>query len=240
VKKYSLIVVGVYSHAMYGTLVNVATVIIGSSVGLILRRGLPERIKRIIFQGIGLVTLFIGVQMALQTSNLVVLFFSILLGAIIGEAVDIQSRLETFGSFLKTKTKSKEERFTEGVLTAFLIFCVGSMTIVGAIQDGLNGDSSILIAKSILDGFVSVSLASVLGIGVMFSAVPLFVFQGAITVLAACSRAFFTEILISQLSAVGGILLLGLGINMLEIKEIKVSNLLPALLVVPIIAYLFP
>jgi uncharacterized membrane protein YqgA involved in biofilm formation len=240
VKKYSLIVVGVYSHAMYGTLVNVATVIIGSSVGLILRRGLPERIKCIIFQGIGLVTLFIGVQMALQTSNLVVLFFSILLGAIIGEAVDIQSRLETFGSFLKTKTKSKEERFTEGVLTAFLIFCVGSMTIVGAIQDGLNGDSSILIAKSILDGFVSVSLASALGIGVMFSAVPLFVFQGAITVLAACSRAFFTEILISQLSAVGGILLLGLGINMLEIKEIKVSNLLPALLVVPIIAYLFP
>lgn len=225
---------------MYGTLVNVAAVIIGSSVGLILRRGLPERIKRIIFQGIGLVTLFIGVQMALQTSNLVVLFFSILLGAIIGEAVDIQSRLEDFGSFLKIKTKSKEERFTEGVLTAFLIFCVGSMTIVGAIQDGLNGDSSILIAKSILDGFVSVSLASALGIGVMFSAIPLFIFQGAITVLAACSRAFFTDILINQLSAVGGILLLGLGINILEIKEIKVSNLLPALLVVPIIAYLFP
>jgi uncharacterized membrane protein YqgA involved in biofilm formation len=240
VKKYSLIVDRVNSHAMYGTLVNTAAVIIGSSVGLILRRGLPERIKRIIFQGIGLVTLFIGVQMALQTSNLVVLFLSILLGAIIGEAVDIQSRLEAFGSFLKTKTKSKEERFTEGVLTAFLIFCVGSMTIVGAIQDGLNGDSSILIAKSILDGFVSVSLASALGIGVMFSAVPLFIFQGAITVLAAFSRAFFTEILISQLSAVGGILLLGLGINMLEIKEIKISNLLPALLVVPIIVYLFP
>jgi uncharacterized membrane protein YqgA involved in biofilm formation len=225
---------------MYGTLVNVAAVIVGSGIGLILRRELPEGIKRIIFQGIGLVTLFLGVQMALQTSNIVVLFFSILLGAIIGEMVDIQKRLEKLSDFLKARIRSKEERFTEGILTAFLIFCVGSMTIVGAIQDGLSGDSSILIAKSILDGFVSVSMASALGVGVMFSAVPLFIFQGTITVLALFSRAFFTEILVSQLSAVGGILLLGLGINILEIKEIKVSNLLPALLVVPIIVYLLP
>lgn len=225
---------------MYGTLVNVAAVIVGSGIGLILRREFPERIKHIIFQGIGLVTLFLGVKMALQTSNMVVLFLSILLGAIVGETVDIQNRLERLSDFLKARIRSKEERFTEGILTAFLIFCVGSMTIVGAIQDGLSGDSSILIAKSILDGFVSVSLASALGVGVMFSAVPLLIFQGAITVLAMFSRTFFTEILVNQLSAVGGILLLGLGINMLEVKEIKVSNLLPALLMVPIIIYLLP
>jgi len=225
---------------MFGTLVNTAAVILGSLVGLSLRRELPESIKKITFQGVGLVTLFIGVQMALQTSNLVVLFISILLGAIIGGIIDVQGYLERFGNFLKTKSGSKDERFVDGVLTAFLIFCVGPMTILGTIQDGLNGDPSVLIAKSILDGFVSVSLASTLGVGVLFSAVPLFLFQGAITLLAAYSRTFFTEILIKELSAVGGILLLGLGIKMLEIKDIDVANLLPSLVVVPIIISLLP
>jgi hypothetical protein len=225
---------------MIGTIINTVAVILGSLVGLGLRRGLPERIKKITFQGVGIVTLFIGVQMALQTSNPVVLFISILVGAVIGEAIDVQSRLESLGNFLKTKSKSKDERFTEGVLTAFLVFCVGPMTILGSIQDGLNGDPSVLIAKSILDGFVSVSLASTLGVGVLFSGVPLFMFQSAITLLAAYSRAFFTETLIKELSAVGGILLLGLGIKILEIKDINVANLLPSLIIVPIIISLLP
>jgi uncharacterized membrane protein YqgA involved in biofilm formation len=225
---------------MIGTIINTATVVFGSLVGLGLRRGLPERIKKITFQGVGIVTLFIGVQMALQTSNPVVLFISILVGAVIGGAIDVQSRLESLGNFLKARSRSKDERFTEGVITAFLIFCVGPMTILGSIQDGLNGDPSVLVAKSILDGFVSVSLASTLGIGILFSAVPLFIFQGAITLLAACSRTFFTEALIKELSAVGGILLLGLGIKMLEIKDINVANLLPSLIIVPIIASLLP
>jgi len=225
---------------MLGTLINTAAVLLGSLVGLGLRRGLPERIRRIAFQGVGLVTLFMGVQMALQTSNLVVLFLSILLGAIIGGIIDVQSRLEKFGDFLKAKSGSKDERFTEGVLTAFLIFCVGPMTIIGSVQDGLSGDSSVLIAKSILDGFVSISLASTLGVGVLFSAVPLFIFQGAITLLAAYLGTFFTESLIKELSAVGGILLLGLGIKMLEIRDIDVANLLPSLIIVPLIISLLP
>jgi uncharacterized membrane protein YqgA involved in biofilm formation len=223
---------------MLGTLVNAAAVVLGSLVGLSLRRELPERIKKITFQGVGLVTLFIGVQMALQTSNLVVLFISILLGAIIGGIIDVQSRLERFSDYLKAKSGSKDERFTEGVLTAFLIFCVGPMTILGSVQDGLNGDPFILIEKSILDGFVSISLASTLGVGVLFSVVPLFMFQGMITLLAAYSRTFFTDILVKELSAVGGILLLGLGIKMLEIKDIDVANLLPSLIIVPIIVSL--
>jgi len=225
---------------MLGTYVNTVAVVAGSLIGLGLRRELPERIKKIIFQGIGLVTLFIGIHMALENNNLMVLFFSILLGAIVGEAIDVEKRLEKLGDFLKVKSRSKDERFTEGVLTAFLIFCVGSMTIIGAIQDGLHGDSSILIAKSILDGFVSVSLASVLGVGVLFSAVPLFIFQASITLLAVYSRNFFTEALLSELSAVGGILLLGLGIRILEIKEIKVANLLPSLVVVLVLMQLSP
>ena len=225
---------------MLGTLINTASVFLGSLVGLGLRRGLPERIRKIAFQGVGLVTLFIGVQMAIQTSNLVVLFLSILLGAMIGGVIDIQSRLEKFGDFLKAKSGSKDERFTEGVLTAFLIFCVGPMTIIGSVQDGLSRDPSVLIAKSILDGFVSISLASTLGVGVLFSAVPLFVFQGAITLLAAYLSSFFSEILIKELSAVGGILLLGLGIKMLEIRDIDVANLLPSLIIVPLIISLLP
>jgi len=225
---------------MYGTYVNTVAVIIGSLIGVALHRELPERIKKIIFQGIGLVTLFIGVQMALKTSNLAVLFFSILIGAVAGETVDVEKHLERFGNLLKTKFKSEDERFIDGLVTAFLIFCVGSMTIIGAIEDGLNGDPSILIAKSILDGFTSMSLASVFGIGVLFSAIPLFTFQGAITLLAVYSRTFFTETLINELSAVGGILLLGLGIKILEIKEIKVANLLPSLFFVLVLVYLFP
>jgi len=220
--------------------VNTVAVIIGSLIGVALHRELPQRIKKIIFQGIGLVTLFIGVQMALKTSNLAVLFFSILIGAVAGETVDVEKHLERFGNLLKTKFKSEDERFINGLVTAFLIFCVGSMTIIGAIEDGLNGDPSILIAKSILDGFTSMSLASVFGIGVLFSAIPLFTFQGAITLLAVYSRTFFTETLINELSAVGGILLLGLGIKILEIKEIKVANLLPSLFFVLVLVYLFP
>ena len=174
---------------MFGTIVNTVAVIAGSIVGMTIRRGLSDRIKRIIFQGIGLMTLFIGVQMALKTSNLVILFFSILIGAIIGELINMENHLDRFGELFKNRFRSGDQKFVEGLITAFLIFCVGSMTIVGAIEDGLNGNPSILIAKSVLDGFVSVSLASVFGVGVLFSAVPLLIFQGGITL-----RQFILEI----------------------------------------------
>ena len=221
--------------SMFGTLVNVASVALGSIIGLALRRELPERIKKIAFQGVGLTTLFFGIRMALQTTNIVILFLSILFGAIIGGIIDVQSQLERFCDFLKVKTGSKDEKFTEGVLTAFLIFCIGPMTIIGSVQDGLIGDSSILVAKSILDGVVSVSLASTLGIGVLFSTVPLFILQGAITLLATYLSAFFIDTIIIELSAIGGIMLLGLGIKLLEIKNINVANLLPSFLIVPLI-----
>ncbi|MBS7614351.1 DUF554 domain-containing protein [Candidatus Bathyarchaeota archaeon] len=207
---------------------------LGSFLGLALRRELPERIRKIAFQGVGLATLFIGIKLALQTTNIVTLFLSILFGAIIGGIIDVQSRLERLCDILKAKIRSKDEKFTEGMLTAFLIFCVGPMTILGSVQDGLSGDPSVLVAKSILDGFVSVSLASTLGIGVLFSTIPLFIFQGTITLLASYSYAFFTDTIVVELGAVGGILLLGLGIKLLEIKNIDVTNLLPSLLIVPL------
>ncbi len=225
---------------MQGTLVNAIAVIIGSLIGLGFRGSFPDRIKSIVFQGIGLVTLFIGFHMSLKTSNLVVLFFSMLIGAIIGEAINIDKHIEGFGNFIKSKLSSKEDKFVEGFITAFLIFCMGSMTIVGSIEDGLSGNPSILYAKSMLDCFASISLASVLGVGVLFSAIPLFLFQGGITLLASLSRSFFTEAVINELSATGGIILIGLGINILEIKKIRVANLLPSLLISAIIIYLLP
>ncbi|MEM2914944.1 MAG: DUF554 domain-containing protein [Candidatus Bathyarchaeia archaeon] len=224
---------------MQGTYINTIAVIIGSLFGVLLHKKFPEKIKKIVFQGIGLVTLFIGIQMAFKVNNLIILFFSILIGAVIGEIIDFERYLDRLGVFLKDKLKSEDDRFIEGLVTAFLIFCTGSMTILGAIEDGLNGDPSILYAKSMLDGFASISLASVFGIGVLFSAIPLFIFQGGITFLAAYSKGFFTDALISSLSAVGGILLIGLGINLLEIKKIKVVNLLPSLVVVAVLAHLF-
>ncbi|MBS7649697.1 DUF554 domain-containing protein [Candidatus Bathyarchaeota archaeon] len=225
---------------MQGTLVNAIAVVIGSLIGLGFRGKFPDRIKSIVFQAIGLVTFFIGFQMSLKTGNLVVLFFSMLIGAVIGEILDIEKHIEGFGNFIKSRFSSKEDRFVEGFITAFLVFCMGSMTIVGSIEDGLSGNPSILYAKSMLDGFASISLASVLGIGVLFSAIPLLLYQGGITMLASLSRVFFTEAVINELSATGGIVLIGLGVNILEIRKIKVANLLPSLVVSAVITYFMP
>lgn len=225
---------------MRGTYVNAVAVIIGSLVGMILGERFPEKIKAMVFQGIGLVTLFIGFYMSSKTNNLVVLFFSMLIGSVIGETIDIEKHIEDFGNFIKSKFGSKEDKFIEGFITAFLIFCMGSMTIIGSIEDGLNGNPHILYAKSILDGFVSISLASVLGIGVLFSVIPLLLYQGGITLLASLSKAFFTNTVINELSASGGIILIGLGINFLDIKNIKVANLLPSLVISASITYILP
>jgi len=225
---------------MQGTYVNAVAVVVGSLVGIILRGRFPEKIKDMVFQGIGLVTLFIGFQMSLKTSNLVILFFSILVGAILGEVTNLERHIEDFGNFIKSKFGSKEDKFVEGFITAFLIFCMGSMTIIGSIEDGLNGNPSILYAKSILDGFASISLASVLGMGVLFSAIPLLLYQGGITLLASLSKTFFTDAVINELSASGGIILIGLGINLLDIRKIKVANLLPSLVISAAITYILP
>lgn len=222
---------------MQGTLVNAIAVIIGSLIGLALRRSFPERIKKIVFQGIGLVTLFIGFQMTMKTGNLIILFFSVTIGAVIGEFLNIEGHIEDFGNLIKSKFSSKEDKLVEGFITAFLIFCMGSMTIIGSIEDGLNGNPSILYAKSVLDGFASISLASALGVGVLFSAIPLLLYQGGITILASLLKDFFREVVINEVSAAGGIILIGLGINILEIRKMRVSNLLPSLIVSAVLAY---
>ncbi|MGC9467883.1 MAG: DUF554 domain-containing protein [Anaerolineae bacterium] len=223
-----------------GSLVNAMTVIAGSLVGLLVRQRLPERIKTIIFQAVGLATLVLAMQMALQVEgDFLILIFSLILGGILGELLRLERRMEAFGEALKARIRVKDARFTEGLVTAFLIFCVGSMTFVGALNEGLTGDRTLILSKAILDGFTSIVLASVYGVGVLLSALPLFLVQASLTLLAAQFQMLFPDILIRQLTAVGGTLILGIGLNLLEIKLIKTMNLLPALVVVTILTLIF-
>jgi uncharacterized membrane protein YqgA involved in biofilm formation len=215
-----------------GTLVNVIAIIIGSVIGMLLGQRFFKKYEEISIQGTSLVVVIIGLQMALKITNPIPAIFCILFGGIIGQAIDIEKRLEDFGEWVKLKVKMKDEKFTEAFVTASLIYCVGSMAIIGSINDGINGNSTILITKAVLDGIISIALASTLGIGVAFSALPILIYQGSITLLAKSISGYFTESLIIELSAVGGILIMVIGLNMLKITKIKVANMLPSVLLI--------
>ena len=219
-----------------GTLVNAVGVLVGGSIGLLLHAKLPERITQIVFQGIGLFTLFLGVSMALKTENMLILIFSIVIGGIIGELLHLERGINRWADRLKTRFQFGHEKFTEGMITAFLLFCIGSMTVLGAIEEGLGGTPTLLFAKTMLDTFAAMAMAAALGVGVLFSIIPLLIFQGGLTLLAALFGDFMSQSMINELTAVGGLLLLGLGINILEIKAIKVTNMLPALIAVVVLS----
>jgi uncharacterized membrane protein YqgA involved in biofilm formation len=218
-----------------GSIVNALAVIIGSLIGLKFGSLVSPKIKTAIFQVIGLFTLVLGLKMALATQEFLLLLICLVLGAIIGEALSIDKSLTSLGDFLKDKLKSKNPNFTEGLLTAFLLYCVGSMTFVGAIEEGINQDTTLLFTKSLLDGITSILLASTFGIGVLVSAIPLLVFQTILTWGALFFEPYLSTEIINEISAVGGVLIIALSLNILELKKIKVSNLLPALfLIIPI------
>ncbi|MEO0071431.1 MAG: DUF554 domain-containing protein [candidate division WOR-3 bacterium] len=224
---------------MIGTIVNTATVIVGSLVGVFLHSRFPERLTKIIFQAIGLFTLFLGFAMALKTQKMLILIFSIVGGALIGELIDIDRHLSRFGEWLKAKLRISGKHFTEGLVTAFLVFCMGSMTVLGAVEEGLGKTPNLYFAKSLLDGFASVALAAGLGLGVLFSAIPLFIYQAGLTLLVRLLNTLLTERIAAEMTAVGGLILIGLGINLLEIKRLKVLNMLPALLVAILLTLIF-
>ncbi len=216
-----------------GTLINMGTVAIGSLIGLYLQGIFPENIQRIIFQAIGLATLILGIMMGLKVPEgyLLNFIFSLILGAILGELIGIQSFLQNLGDSIKVALNIGEGTFTQGLITAFLLFCIGSMTFVGAIEEGLKGKRDLLMVKSTLDGISSIAFAATYGIGVLFSIVPMLIFQGGITLMARQLQRFFTPTMIAQLSSVGGALIIGIAINILELGQINVENLLPALIV---------
>lgn len=226
---------------MLGTIVNSLAIVAGSLLGVLLSKGIAERYKTIILSGVGLSVILIGMKSALVSDDLMVVIFSIIIGAIIGEAIRIENKLERLGQFIERKitTKSSDvSSFARGFVTASLVFCVGSMAIVGSLESGLTGNHQTLFAKSILDGVTSVIFASTMGLGVMFSGLAVFLYQGLITLLAGVLKNYLVSQTISQMTSVGGLLIMAIGLNMLKITKIKVGNLLPAIFL-PLFYYIF-
>jgi len=225
---------------MLGTVINVIAVIVGGIMGILLHKKLPDRFIKIFFQVIGLFTLYLGFSMALKTTHVLHIVVALVIGALIGEGLRLEYQIGKFSDYIKVRFKMGNEKFTEGLLTAFLLYCMGSLTIIGAIEEGMGGNPHLLLIKSLMDGVSSIALASGMGVGVIFSVIPLLVYQGGITILAMSFGEFIPPVYIAEMSAIGGILLIGLGISILEIKKIKVMNMLPALLIIVILIWLMP
>ncbi len=225
---------------MTGTIINVIAVLIGGGIGLFFGNRLSDKVKETVIAGLGLFTLVIGVSMFLDSQNPITVLLALLIGGLLGEWWQIEHGLERFSAYMEARFAggdgSTDSNFVVGLVTAFLLFCVGPMTILGAIQDGLSGDFMLLLIKSVLDLFAAMAFAATLGVGVLFSVVPLLIYQGGISLLADSADAILTEAMIAELTATGGVILVGLALSsLLEIKKIRVGNFLPALIVAPII-----
>ena len=234
---------------MTGTIINITTILIGSGTGILFGARLPDRLKNTVTAGLGLFTAAIGISMFLKTQESIIVLGGLLIGAVLGEWWKIEEGLQNLGVWLESRfgrgdDADESNRFIRGFLTASLLFCVGPMTILGAIQDGLLGDYKLLAIKAVLDGFASLAFASTLGVGVAFSVIVVLVYQGGISLLAAQLNAFVTEPMMTEMTAVGGVILIGLAISsLLEIKKIRIGSFLPALAVAPLIVWglsLFP
>jgi len=227
---------------MTGTILNVITVIIGGTLGTVLGARLPNKMRETVMHGLGLMTLVIGVQMAMTTRNLLIVLASILFGGVIGEMLGVQAWLDSLGQRLEARFARGGEagKFTRGFVTASLIFCIGPMTILGSIQDGLIGDYNLLAIKSILDGFAGLAFASTLGIGVAFAALTVFVFQGGLSLAAIGVGSALGSVTretpwVIEMTATGGVLIMGISLVLLELKQVRLGNLLPAIFIAPLI-----
>lgn len=214
---------------MTGTLVNVAAIIVGSLLGCFLRKGVPERLRASLTQAMGLAVILIGVQGAVKTESAFLIVLSMVLGTLLGTLIGIEKRLNRLGDRLQSRFASGDAGFAKGFVSASLIFCVGAMAIVGSMDSGLRGDHATLFAKSVLDGVTAMILASTLGVGVMLSAVPVLLYQGAIALSAGLISPLLTERMILEMSAAGGLLIVGIGVNMLRKEHIPVGDMLPAM-----------
>lgn len=223
---------------MLGTIVNVLTIVFGSVLGHFMRNGIKDKYKNTIMDGLGLAVLIIGIMGSIKSENILILIGSIVIGSIIGEIIEIERKLNNLGHRLEKRFGHGDSNFSKGFITATLMFCVGAMAVVGSLEAGLTGNYQTLFAKSILDGVAATIFASTLGLGVMFAAVPVFIYQGTITLLATSLKDLLTPEVINEMSAVGGLLILAIGINLLEIKKIKIANMLPSILIPIVILFL--
>ena len=230
---------------MTGTIINVIAILLGSTLGIFFGSRLPERLKNTVTAGLGLFTFALGISMFLKSEEVLIVLGGLLIGAVLGEWWQIEEGLANLGAWLESRfsngNNSVEEsnRFIRGFLIASLLFCIGPLAILGAIQDGLVGDYNLLAVKSVLDAFASLAFASMLGVGVAFSALAVLIYQGSISLLAAQLNSIVTEPMMTEMTAVGGVILVGLALSsLLEIKKIRVGSFLPALFVTPLIVYI--
>ncbi|MDV4152481.1 DUF554 domain-containing protein [Clostridium sp. AL.422] len=223
---------------MLGTIVNSLTIVIGSLIGLFLKGSINEKVSDTIMNGLALCVIYIGISGAVKGNNTIVMIISIVIGGFIGEIIDIDKKLENLGMRIEKRFNKNGEKISvaQGFITATLLFCVGAMAIVGSLESGLSNNHSTLYAKSVLDGISSIIFASTFGIGVILSAIVVFIYQGSITLAASLLSNFLNDTAINNMTAVGSLLIIGLGLNVLGITKIKVSNLLPAILIAAILS----
>ena len=224
-----------------GTLINTATVLVGGSVGLIIGDRIPERIRTIVVQVIGLVTLGLGLSDVLKTHNMVFPLVGMVLGAIVGEALNIERRLEGIGEVIRRRFAGNQEpgRFVNGFVTATLLFCIGPLTILGAMQDATGETPQLYIIKGTLDGFMNVIFGAIYGVGAIFSALSIFVVQGSLTLGGSALDNLLNDRMRIELFSAGGFAVMAIGLNLLEIKKIRLGSLLPGLVITPLLVWLF-
>lgn len=217
---------------LLGTLVNTGAVLLGGGIGLLVQKGLPKRLSDILFQALGLCTIYIGVSGALSGENTLILILSMVLGTLIGEGIDLDLRVNQLGGWVERRFSQKNQKgvsLAEGFVTASLLFCVGAMSIVGALQSGLSGSHEMLYTKSLLDFVSAIIFASTLGAGVLFSALFVLVYQGSITLLAAWVAPLLSDAAVAEMTCVGSVIIIGLGLNMIGVSKLKVMNFVPAI-----------
>lgn len=225
-----------------GTIANSGAIVVGALCGVLLKKGLPQRWQETMMQAIAFCIVIIGVQMALKTTNIVITIFSLVIGAIIGESIDIDELMRRFSHWVGNKVARSESvaaEIAKGFVNASILFCTGAMAIVGSIQDGLAGDYTTLFAKATLDGLISLIMAANLGIGVALSAVSVAVYQGSITLMAGAIEGMLSQQILAELTAAGGIMIMAIGTNMLNLTKVRIANLLPGIIVSVVLAKYF-
>ena len=222
-----------------GTVFNSLAVLVGSSIGLAVGKFIPEKMQGTIFNCMGLFTLYVGINMTLGTKHSIAVLLSLVLGTITGELLGIEKKLNSLGDVLKAKFHAEGSGFTEGFVNATLLFCVGSMAVIGAFEDGLRHNPEILMTKGTMDGIISILFAGTFGIGALFSIVPMFIYQGALTLIGVWAEPFITQDMYANISGVGGLMIMGIGLNMLKITKLNLGDMLPGLIYVIFITMLF-
>ena len=222
-----------------GTVFNSLTVLTGSLFGLFIGKFIPERLQETIFNCLGLFTMYVGISMTLSTKHSIAVLLSLVIGAVTGDLLGIEPKLNNLGDTLKAKLHTSNGRFTEGFVSATLLFCVGSMAIIGAFNDGLRHDPELLMTKGIMDGIASILFAGSMGIGALFSVIPLFIYQGAFTFIAVWVEPYVTAEMYANISGLGGLMIMGIGLNMLKLTRLKLGDMLPALVYVIFVTMIF-